>query len=140
MKYTKKYKQTEIPSVSILRKDDLSQYIKQYYKENLQGKTVLNKDLNVMISFTSFGQGKVAYGGRKTARKAAVIQCLDKLVEFAQYNNFGIRKPTDPQSVLGYLNFKAKVKIDGVVEHVRITALIKKSGRLYYNHEINFIK
>jgi len=136
----KKYKQTEIPSVGILKKKDLAQYVKQYYRKNLQGKNVINKHLNVRVSFTSLGQGKIAYGGRKTMKKAAIIQCLDKLVEVAQYNNFGIRKPTDPQSVLGYLNFKAKVKINDVLEHVRITVLIKKNGKMYYNHEINFVK
>jgi len=137
---TKKYKQTEIPCVSIVRKGDLAQYVKQYYKKNLQGKTVINKHLNVRILFTSLGQGKVAYGGRKTMKKAAIIQCLDKLMEIAEYNNFGVRKPTDPQSVLGYLNFKAKIKINGIVEYVRITVLIKKNGKMYYNHEINLVK
>jgi len=140
MMKTKKYKQTEIPCVSIVRKGDLAQYVKQYYKKNLQGKTVINKHLNVRILFTSLGQGKVAYGGRKTMKKAAIIQCLDKLMEIAEYNNFGVRKPTDPQSVLGYLNFKAKIKINGIVEYVRITVLIKKNGKMYYNHEINLVK
>jgi len=135
-----KYKQTVIPSVVVAKKKDLAQYVKRYYKENLQGKTVVNKHLNVRISFTSFGQGKIAYGGRKTMRKAAIVQCLDTLVEVAQYNNFGIRKPNDPPSVLGYLNFKAKMKVNGIIEHVRISVLLKKTGKLYYNHEINFIK
>jgi len=136
----KKYKQLEIPSVNIVKKDDLALFVKNYYKKNLQGTTVVNKHLNVKVSFTSLGQGKVAYGGRKTMKKAAIVQCLNKLIEVAQYNNFGIRKPNDPQSVLGYLNFKAKVRINGIIEHIRLTVLIKKNGKMYYNHEVNFIK
>jgi len=60
-------------------------------------------------------------------------------MEVAEYNNFGERKSTDKPSVHGYFNFKAKVIINGKLEHVRISVLFK-NNKAYYNHEVNIIK
>ena len=68
------------------------------------------------------------------------FKCLERLIEVAEYNNLGRRKDTDKETVLGYLNFKAKVKIDTKVENVRISVLLKKNGKAYYNHEVNIKK
>ena len=136
----KKYKQTEIPNVTITDRKDLAKVIKDFYNKNLQGKSVINRDLGIIIHFTSAGKSELAYGRALHAKKAAVIKCLAKLIEEAEYNNFGERKETDKNNVVGYLNFKAKVKIDKIVENVRITVLLKKDGRAYYNHEINIKK
>jgi hypothetical protein len=136
----KKYKQTEIPKITITDKKDLVKVVKEYYSANLQGKTVVNKDLEMTIHFTSIGKGELAYGKALHAKKVAVIKCLEKLMEVAEYNNFGERKETDKKNVVGFLNFKAKVEIDGVIENVRISVLLKKDGRAYYNHEVNIKK
>jgi hypothetical protein len=136
----KKYKQTEIPSVEIIEPENRVKFIKEYYSANLQGKKVVNKDILLTIHFTSIGKYELAYARAPYASKIAVLLCLEKLLEIAEYNNFGQRKDTDKQNVLGYFNFKAKVQINGRIEHARISVVLKKDGKAYYNHEINVIK
>jgi len=137
---TKKYKQIEIQNIKIIEPENRVKFIKDYYSKNLQGKIVLNKDILLTIRFTSIGKYELAYAGALYAKKIAVLQCLDKLLEVAEYNNFGQRKETDKQNVLGYFNFKAKVKIEEKLKHVRISIVLKKDGKAYYNHEVNVIK
>jgi len=135
----KKYKQTVIPSVTIEAYTDLSTYIRNHYLEHLQGKTVINQHLQMPIFFGAVGKSELSYGRALYAKKAAVVQRLETLMEVAEYSNFGERKPTDKPSVHGYFNFKAKVFIDGKLEHVRVSVLFK-NNKAYYNHEINIIK
>jgi len=136
----KRYKQLEIPQITITDKKDLVKIVKDYYSANLQGKSVVNKDLGITIHFTSIGRSELAYGRALHAKKVAVVKCLEKLMEIAKYNNFGERKETDKQNVIGYLNFKAKIEINEVIENVRISVLLKKDGKVYYNHEVNIKK
>ena len=126
---TKKYKQIEIPCVNIIEPENRVKFIKNFYSENLQGKMVINKDILLTIRFTSIGKYELAYARAPYAKKIAVLQCLEKLLEVAEYNNFGQRKETDKQNVLGYFNFKAKVKIEGKLENVRISVVLKKMGK-----------
>jgi len=136
----KKYKQTYIPCVRTGVIKNNSKAAKNYYAENLQGRSVVNKHLGFRIYFSSKGKGKASFGGATHRKKVAVLQCLSKLLEVAEYNNFGNRKTNDTEIVLGYLNFKAKVKIDEEIENVRIAVVFKIDGKAYYNHEINIIK
>ena len=57
----KKYKQTEIPEVSIIEPENRIKFIKDFYTQNLQGKTVVNKDILLAIHFTSIGKFELAY-------------------------------------------------------------------------------
>jgi len=136
----KKYKQTFIPSVSTVGFSSESKFVNDYYKKNLQGKTITNKHLNIKIYLPGSSGRKIAYGGYKSIKKASVLQCLPKLLEVAEFNNFGSRKPTDSSLVLGFLNFKAKVKIDEKIENIRINVVLRIDGKMYYNHEVNFEK
>ncbi len=132
-----KYQQQAIPDIQIQANKNLVQYATTYYKDNLQGQEVFNKDLKIWIKFTSLGKGKVAYGGRKTPAKMAVLQGIKSILEVAEYNNFGPRKAKDPKNIVGYLNFKAKVRINGKIENLRIAIILRQDGKFYYNHEVN---
>ena len=136
----KKYKQTLIPCVRTDGFDNSTFAIREYYKSHLQGKCVINQHLKIPIHFTSLGKGKLAFGSGRYVKRSVLVRCLEKLVAVAEFNNFGGRKITDKSSVLGYLNFKAKVKIDGKTENIRITVMLKRDGKVYYNHEVNMIK
>jgi len=136
----KKYKQTFIPSVSTVGFSSESKFVNDYYRQNIQGKSVVNNHLKIPIIFTGSGGRKVSYGGHKYVKKSAILQCLPKLLEVAEFNNFGNRKTSDNPLVMGYLNFKAKVKIDGKTENVRIAVTLRSDGKIYYNHEVNRIK
>ena len=136
----KKYKQTVIPSVNEPMVKHLGKYVKSYYEENIQGHSVINEHLGITVSFTSVGKGKIAYGGKKLyVKKVAVVQCLLELMRVATYNNFGIRKPDDKSNVVGFLNFKGKVRINGKIENVRLSVMLRTDGKFFYNHEVNII-
>ena len=138
----KKYKQTEIPSVSTkdVPKKDRAKFVKEYYSVHLQGKSVINKHFGIKIIFNNIGKSELAHGRALHAKKVAILFCLADLVSEAEYSNFGNRKTSDLETVLGYLNFKAKVKIDDKIENVRITILLKTNLKAYYHHEVNVIK
>ena len=136
-----KYRQTIIPSVETEKHTNLAKYIKDYYKEHFQGNSVVNAHIGIKITFTSLGKSELAHGRALHSKKAAIIKCLPTLLKYAEYNNFGIRKQTDQPSILGYLNFKAKVKINGKTENTRLTVLLKKDGQAFYHpfyhYEVN---
>ena len=136
----KKYKQTFIPSVSTVGFNNTTSYIREYYTKHLQGKSVVNKHLRIRIYFTSLGKGKLAFGGGRYIKRAILMLCLPKLLEVAEFNNFGQRKEKDSMAVLGYLNFKAKVRIDNKIENIRIAVMVKTDGKVYYSHDINIKK
>ena len=142
----KKYKQTFIPSVSTgIIKNSIAA-AKEYYAKNLQGKSVKNIDTGFEIKFTSDGKRKLSSKEDVYTKKTALLQCLRKLLEVAEFNNFGQRKEKDKQSVLGYLNFKAKAKIDNKIENIRIAVTVKVNEvsrtreKSFYNYEINKIE
>ena len=119
---------------------DLKKEIKKYYQLHLQGKSVVNQCLGHRITLSAQGKNKITNGGAIYNKKAAVLLILPDLLRYAVYSNFGQRKPTDPTNLIGYFNFKAKCKIDGKVEYVRIAVLVYKDGKIYFNHEINIIR
>ncbi len=135
-----KYKQHIIPSVRIIERKNLRDYVRTEYTKHVQGKTVVNRHIGLTIYFGSDGKAELSHGRAMYAKKAALVQCLPQLLEVAEYNNFGKRKDKDEKTVFGYANFKAKVKIDNKLEHVRITVLVKANGKAYYTHEVNIIK
>jgi len=137
---SQKYKQSFVPSVNEPTAEHLGKFIKSYYEENIQGCSVINEHLGITISFTSIGKGKIAYGNKTLyAKKIAVVQCLLELLRVAKYNNFGVRKSNDKTNVVGFLNFKGKVKINGIVENVRLSVMLRTDGKFFYNHEVNII-
>jgi len=136
----RKYKQTEIPRVKTGIIYNNRNAVKCYYNEHLQGKIVTNRHLNILLRFTSKGKGKVSQGGALYSKKVAILQCLYKLAEVAEFNNFGNRKSKDSQLIKGYLNFKGKVFIDGKLENVRLSFIVQDDGKFYYNHEVSIIK
>jgi hypothetical protein len=139
-----KYKQKLVPEVvadfSNYSVPELRAKVKAFYAARFQGKSVVNEHLKITISFTSLGKNKTAQGGAMYSKKAAAMLVLDKLVRYARYNNFGTRKDTDPASIVGYLNFIGKFKLNGRIEYVRIAIAQRKDGRFYYNQEVNAIK
>lgn len=133
-----KYKQKLIPLTSLFADDKkLSDQIKDYYKTNLQGKFVVNEDTGITIVFTSDGLGKAISNRRIGKYNAAAMKVINQMLKVAEYSNFGERKPTDKKDIIGYLNFKAKVKIDGQIMYFRIAVKLRNDMKAYYNHTVN---
>ena len=138
-----KYRQRYIPEVKtpeeweIAPSPKLRKMVSDYYKEHIQGKSVTNLEKGFTIVLSGQGRQKITKGSAMYPAKAAVVLILLKLIEIAEYSNFGERKQNDPHELMGYLNFKAKCIIDGEVKVIRIACMIYSATRIYYNHEIN---
>jgi|GEM_PF-4428096 len=105
---------------------ELRKFTLDYYKKFLNGKTVLVEKTLHQIDFVNRSGGKIARGGAMYKEKAAVIERFEELVKKSTYNNWGDRKNTDTKDVLGYLNFKSKLTVDGKKRHVRISVTVYK--------------
>ncbi len=101
---------------------ELREFTLKFYNENLKGKKVA---INKVLKSVEF----VGRAGRKILKpiyseKVAIIEHLEQLIKDSTYNNFGIRKETDSKDILGFLNFKSKIIIDGIKKHVRISVIL----------------
>ena len=123
-----------------LSKMEMRHYVLEYYKKNLKGKTVVNKDTGITIHFSMTSGRKTAMGEAMYQKKAEMVRILPDLVIYAIYNNFGKRKPDESDDIIGYLNFKGRCILDGKVQNVRIAVQFQKTAKFYYNIEVNMIK
>lgn len=119
---------------------EIQKRIQEHYKQNIQGLTILNENLNIVVRFTKLGRNKTIFGSTVYPKKAALIFYLPEIVKNAQYNNWGNRKTTDQDYVIGYLNFNCKVSIDGKPEKIHLVIQMRKDGKFYYTLEVNRIK
>jgi hypothetical protein len=136
-----KYKQKYIPCINSVWSEssaiELRKLVLEWYRSNLTGKKVINQCLGIPILFSHTGGKKLAMGGAIYLHKAELVRVLPAILEHADYCNWGDRKEKDSVMVIGYLNFKCKVKINGINKHLRIAVRMQKDGKLYWNHEIN---
>ncbi|MEI6435236.1 MAG: hypothetical protein WCP32_10355 [Bacteroidota bacterium] len=138
-----KYIQTIIPKVSTdqlenIKKSSLRAFVKTYYSENFQNKiSVINEDLGIKVEFIGDGTKKTSFGAAMYLKKAATILILDKLIKYAKYSNWGDRKDNDKSTVIGYLNFKVKVFIDGKICHFAINIQVRNTGKFHYSLDEN---
>jgi hypothetical protein len=138
-----KYKQNIIPEVSTKEWSGLSRYATQrkvfdYYKIHyLNNKHVINKHLGITVGFERKGAEKTSFGGYMYPKKACLVEILDKLIRHAEYSNWGDRKPQDLPTILGYLNFKVKVRIDGKIEQIHLVIRVNTSGKFHYSMDVN---
>lgn len=137
------YKQSYIPSINTpenlrtCKLGELRKFIFEYVRQNFSGKTYTNDHTKIQITVTVKSGRKTAYGEAIYLKKAAIVLILPQIIKYGVYNNFGQKKTTDNDAILGYLNFKCKCKIDGQVECVRLAVQFQKGGKFYYNIEIN---
>ena len=121
-----KYPEINTLAFKRMKVTELREFTLEFYRLFLKGKKKeIEKHLKEVI-FTSEGGRKIAYGEAMYSAKAAVIECLDTLIKNSTYNNWGDRKPQDNEDILGYLNFKSKITIDGKKQHVRIAISVDK--------------
>lgn len=135
-----KYRQTDIPSTGLLKGDlaEVKRDAKAYYQKYLQGKEIENKATGIKIVFTSEGINKIL--SKTNVVNASAITFIHKLLMFAEFSNYRTRKAGDKTNVIGYINFKAKGKVGGVLYHWRISVKLKTDMKAYYYHGFNKIK
>jgi len=141
-----KYKQTVIPETFTdewvkLTTLELRNQAFEEYRVRFFNKKIVNQALGISIGFEREGARKTSHSSPVYSKKACLISVLDQLLRYAEYSCWGDRKPTDPAYVIGFLNFKAKVRIDGKLEHVRLAVRVRNDGQFrcafHYSMEVN---
>lgn len=122
---TEMFKQMSVP--------ELREYTLEYYLENYGGKSISKnffKEDNIQIEFFNTAGKKLQKPIYK--EKVAVLEHLESLIKNSTYNNWGNRKESSPPNIIGYLNFKAKVTIDGEKRHVRISIAVDRDRKFRF--------
>ncbi len=113
---------------------------KQFYNENLHGKCVVNKDKGVTVGFSSVGRKHVLYARNVGFEKLIAIFKLPEIISAAKFLNFKNADSDDHHTVVGYMNFKCPVKINGKLQHFRVAVRISKDGKFFYDHSVRVKK
>ena len=113
-----------------MKVSELRAFTLEYYLSHLKGKKVAIKNHLKEVVFTTKAGRKIAKGEAMYSEKAAVIEHLEELIKNSTYNNWGDRKDSDGKDVLGYLNFKSKITIDGEKRHLRIAISVDNERNL----------
>ncbi len=139
-----KYKQKIIPEVLTNSatfynqpKKKIGLFLIAYYEKNLKGKSVKNLSTGITINFTTDGQRKISKGSAAYSKKAMLLIKLIDILKYAEFSNFGLRKDSDVKNLIGFINFKAKVKIDNKIENVRIAIKMYNNGKFFYSMDVN---
>ena len=109
---------------------------KQFYNEKLHGKSVVNKDKGITIAFSSVGRNHVLYARNAGFEKLVAIFKLPEILTIATFLNFKNADDNDHHTVVGYMNFKCPVKINGKLQHFRVVVRISKDGKFFYDHSV----
>ncbi len=140
-----KYKQKYIPEINTpeewkkLNKIDLRKAALSVAK-NMAGHEVVNEDTKLKIHFSVTNARKTTIGSAMYLKKATALLIMPEIIRVAEYSNFGERKETDNVEVIGFLNFKAKCKINGITEYLRIAVQFRRNDKFFYNIEVNKIE
>ncbi len=127
-----KYHEINTLAFKKMKVTELRAFTLEFYRLFLKDKKKeIEKHLKEVV-FTSEGGRKIAYGEAMYSAKAAVIEHLGTLIKNSTYNNWGDKKPSDSEEILGYLNFKSKITIDGKKRHVRIAISVDKDRNLKF--------
>ncbi|WP_394907512.1 hypothetical protein [uncultured Mesonia sp.] len=108
---------------------ELRAFILKYYNLFLKNKTLAIKNSLQKVELLSRAGRKISKGSAAYKAKAAVIEHFEVVLKNSTYNNWGEPKPKDSPDLLGYMNFKSKVNIDGKNRHVRISVEVFKDKK-----------
>ncbi len=113
---------------------------KQFYNEKLHGKSVVNKDKGITVEFSSVGRNHVLYARNAGFEKLIAIFKLPEIVANAKFTNFKNPDQRDPAQVVGFMNFKCTVKINGKAQYFRVVVRLSKAGKFFYDHSVRINK
>ena len=124
-----KYPEISTDTFKDMKVSELRAFTLSYYLTHLKGKKVVIENHLKEVIFTTKAGRKIAKGEAMYKEKAAVIEHLEELIKNSTYNNWGSRKTQDTPNILGYLNFKSKITIDGEKRHVRIAISLTRERK-----------
>jgi hypothetical protein len=102
--------------------------------------SVKNKDKGITVRFSSVGRNHVLYARSAGFEKLAAIFALTDMVENAKFTNFKNPDPRDSLQVLGFMNFKCAVAVNGRQLHFRVVVRVATSGNFFYDLSVKVIK
>lgn len=127
-------------------KTELEFIVNKIYNSKFQGKCVINKETQIEICFNAIGRSKTAFGGKRlnhqmTSYKASAIAHLDKLIINAKYTGTAPAKPMHIRkyNALSFLIFKAICQIDEKQYNFKISAMLRKGGKIHYSITEDYI-
>ncbi|HEY0029134.1 MAG TPA: zincin-like metallopeptidase domain-containing protein [Bacteroidia bacterium] len=135
------YRQKPILNISNSYKKETPEGISFLSKKsysNLVGRSVNNVHKQIEIHFNSSGRSETIYGQKKKPN-AMVLIAIDHLAELlttAKYNNYkAATKPSHKKKrIQGFLNFTAKMYIDGELKTFRIPVAHLTVGKKTHYH------
>ena len=141
----KRYKQAHVPVVNNkqfdgMRLSEIRNYVEDYFIENLEDKTVVNKHKGISVEFNRAGIKHVLYARKGGYVKYKAIMVADEMIENAVLCNYKKPDDDDGDNVLGYFNFKCKAKIEGRIQIFRIVIRLVNDGKFYYDHALRVLK
>lgn len=118
--------------------NEIQKFCIEYYRTHYQGKSVLNDEKKLSITFSAIGRNKTARN-IFTPNRAGILLKLHSIIKTAKFTSFGHPKPNHIKkfNAIGFLNFKNKISVDGVVTQCRITIIINNNGKFQYSLNLN---
>lgn len=140
-----KYKQNIIPAVDDsqfagMKLGELKKYVRAFFNENFRNKTVKNTHKGISIKMSMSGLKHLFNARRSGFVKIKAVMALDEMLKYAEYSNFKEPDANDTLDILGYFNFKCKVKVEENVQNFRIVVRLTKDGKFYYDHSVKVRK
>ncbi len=139
------YKQKTIPVVDDkqfagMKLGKLKEYVKIYFNDNLRNMSVINQHKGISVKFSRKGFDHLIHARNVGYVKLKAVIVLKEMVENAVYLNFKDKDEDDTKDILGYFNFKSKVKVESKIQTFRIVIRLTKSGKFYYDHAVKVRK
>ena len=128
-------KVTSSAEISLLKKE-----MKSFYNTHLKGKTVKNKDKGINVILSRVGRDHVLYARAAGFEKLIAFKKLDEMIREAEYCDFQEPDADDGKHILGYMNFKVNVCINGDVLLFHIVVRLTKDGKFFYDHSVRIEK
>ena len=109
---------------------------KDFYFENIAGKSIVNKDTGITVLFSKNGIRHLLNYKRNNFPQLELVFDLMKAVRDAKFSNFKNKDANELKEVIGYMNFNYAKMIDNKKETFRINIRITKDGKFYYHHSL----
>ena len=124
-------------TLKVLSLGDLKRKVKDFYTQNLKGRSVKNIHKGITVLFAMSGQRHLLYARNPGYTKLKAVYILPELIQNAIFCNFKGPDLND-DGIVGYLNFRSKAKIEGKYElkKYELTFLLHFWFLLFKNHRI----
>lgn len=123
-----------------MRLGEIKQYVKEYYDSHHKGKSVINQDKQITVYLGRDGLKHVLFARNVGYIKLKALVVISDMIREAVYCNFKGPDNNDSTKIIGYLNFKSQVIIEGSGYWFRIVVRLTNEGKFYYDHAVRVKK